>query len=122
MIPEDLKCEVCSSAPAKLVCLRTRQDDTCRTFVCSRCADERARLYGSAGLDLQHILVGMRAGRADTDSAPHSCRLCGTTLARIIADGKPGCCLCYLRFPTEIESLTHAAQNHTRHVGKAPAV
>ena len=122
MIPEDLKCEVCSSAPAKLVCLRRRQDDLHRMFVCSYCADERAQLYASANLDFQHILARMQGSRADGKSGAYTCRLCGTTLAEIITDGKPGCCLCYLRFSGEIEPLTRAAQNHTRHVGKAPAI
>lgn len=91
-------------------------------FLCSRCADERARLYAGAGVDLKHVLVGVSAGRADADSATYTCRHCGTTHARVISDGKPGCCLCYIRFPEEMEPLIRKAQNHTRHVGKAPAI
>jgi len=53
-------------------------------------------------------------------SAAYSCRFCGTTLADIVVDGRPGCCSCYSRFAHEIEKSVETAQGRTYHVGKAP--
>jgi len=98
---------------------RRRQDDIHRTFVCSECASERARLYSGAGLDLERVVA--RLERNAVAAGPsYECRMCGTTLADIIADGRPGCCVCYARFAGEVEQAIRAAQGKTSHVGKAP--
>lgn len=54
-------------------------------------------------------------------SSSAGCALCGTTLAEIVADAKPGCSMCYARFAAEIEPAVRAAQGRTTHVGKAPS-
>lgn len=100
--------------------LRRRREYVDRTFVCPECAGERARLY-AAGVDFDRIITRMERGPLNGDSAAYSCRLCGTSLAEVIADGRPGCCLCYIRFADEIEQAAKRAHDHTRHVGKAPA-
>jgi protein-arginine kinase activator protein McsA len=115
---DDSLCELCSSRPAKMVVVRRRHEDIDRTFVCCECASERARLYAGTDFDLTSVLA-----RADPNAAMHvpaySCRFCGTTLADIIADGKPGCCSCYGRFAGEIEQAIQTTQGCTHHTGKA---
>lgn len=113
-------CEMCSSRPAKMVVLRRRHEDVERTFVCSECAGERARLYARTDFDFERVLARVDP-KAGTHQPAYSCRFCGTTLADIIADGRPGCCSCYARFAGEIELAVQTAQHCTRHMGKAPA-
>lgn len=110
-------CEICSSRPAKVVVLRRRPDGVYRTFVCPECANERARLYARTDFDFERVLA--RADQRVNAKVPsYSCRFCGTTLADIIADGKPGCCACYTRFAGEIEQAVKTAQGCTHHAGK----
>jgi len=112
-------CELCCSRPAKVVVLRRRLEDTHRTFVCPQCANERARLYARTDFDFERVIA--RVDDRATDRHPaYSCHFCGTTLADIIADGRPGCCECYTRFAGEIEQAIETAQDHSRHTGKAP--
>lgn len=115
---ENSLCEICSCRPAKVVVLRRRQEDVHRTFVCSECANERARLYARTDFDFERVLARVDQ-RANAHVPAYSCRFCGTTLADIIADGKPGCCTCYSRFAGEIEQAIETAQGHTNHTGKA---
>lgn len=121
MIPDNITCKVCSSRPARLVMLRRRRGYVDRTFVCTECAGERARLHSNLGVDFDRIITRMEHGSSDCVSAAYSCRLCGTSLAEVIADSKPGCCMCYVRFSAEIEDAARRVHDHTRHVGKAPA-
>jgi protein arginine kinase len=102
-----------------MVLFRRRRGDADRTLVCPECGAERARLYASTGLDLGRVLVRLDAGPIGRRTN-HACRLCGATLADIVADGLPGCCLCYSRFAGEIEQAIRSTQGRTRHVGKAP--
>ena len=119
MIPDNLRCEVCAAQPAELVIVRRRADDIDRTFVCPACAREKARLAAGAGIDFEHVLA--RVHEAALESSPsHACRLCGTTLAQIVAEPRPGCCLCYLRFADQLQQAAYALHGRTRHVGKAP--
>lgn len=90
-----------------------------RTFVCSECAGERTRLYAGTDFDFTRVLARVDP-KTVTGVPAYSCRFCGTTLADIIADGKPGCCSCYVRFAGEIEQAVGAAQDCTQHTGKAP--
>ena len=120
MITENLQCEICSSRPAKLMCLRSKQGDVSRTFVCADCAGEVAGRRAGPSLDLERILSGMERNSAASHSA-YSCRLCGTSVAEIVSDGRPGCCMCYLHFTAEIQQAAGLAHGRTRHVGKAPA-
>jgi protein-arginine kinase activator protein McsA len=103
-----------------MVVLRRRREDVNRTFVCSECASEQARLYAGTDFDFTSVLA-----RVDPKAAAHlpayGCRFCGATLADIIADGRPGCCSCYARFAGEIEQAVQTAQGSTHHTGKAPA-
>lgn len=112
-------CEICLSRPAKVVILRRRHENADRTFVCLECASERSRLYAGTSIDLQGILNRMEK-KIPSESSAYSCRSCGATLADIIADGRPGCCSCYMRFAGEIEQAVQAAQGRTYHTGKAP--
>lgn len=111
-------CEICSCRPAKVVVLRRRHEDLDRTFVCPECASERARLYTRTDFDFERVLARVDP-RAKTRVPAYSCRFCGTTLADIIADGRPGCRECYSRFAGEIEQAIETAQGHSRHTGKA---
>lgn len=113
-------CESCSSRPAKLVMFRRRRGDTYRTFVCPECANERARLVADTRIDLGRIMTGADRKPAVDEVAAYSCGLCGATLADVVVDGRPGCCLCYGRFPGEIENVVEAAQGATYHLGKIP--
>ncbi len=115
----DALCEFCSSRPAKVVVLRRRHEDVSRTFVCPQCASERARLYARTDFDFERVLA-RTDDRTKQRMPAYSCQFCGTTLADIIADGKPGCCECYRRFAGEIEQAITSAQEHERHIGKAP--
>jgi protein-arginine kinase activator protein McsA len=99
--------------------VRRKGEDIYRTFVCRECAVERTRLFAGAGLSFDRIAKAVQ--KSDTSkTASYSCRLCGTTLADIIVDGRPGCCLCYARFAAEIEDAVMAAQGSLFHVGKTP--
>jgi len=117
---DDCLCELCSSRPAKMVVLRRRREDVNRTFVCCECAGERARLYAGTDFDFSRVLARVDP-KAAANAPAYSCRFCGTTLADIIADGRPGCCSCYARFAGEIEQAAQTAQGCTYHTGKAPA-
>jgi protein-arginine kinase activator protein McsA len=103
-----------------MVILRRRGDDVLRTLVCRECAGERARLYASAELDLGGLLARLGTHGSRGRSSNGDCELCGATLADIVTEGKPGCCLCYSHFQSEMQELIRDAQGHTRHVGKAP--
>lgn len=76
-------------------------------------------MYADSGPELGRIVAGMQNAAGDGRPA-FSCRLCGTTLAEIVTDGRPGCCLCYGRFTGEIEQAIENAQGRVYHVGKAP--
>lgn len=112
-------CELCSSRPAKVMVLRRRHEDVNRTFVCLECANERARLYARTDFDFERVIARVD-GRPNSRQPGYSCQFCGTTLADIIADGKPGCCTCYLRFASEIAQAIEIAQGCSHHTGKAP--
>jgi protein-arginine kinase activator protein McsA len=117
---DDRLCEICSSRSAKMVVARRRGADTYRTFVCPECAAERAKLYTAASLDFERIIARMDSRSMTGEKASYSCKLCGATLADVVVDGKPGCCVCYSRFAAEIEQVVAAAQGCTHHLGKAP--
>ena len=112
-------CEICSCRPAKMMVLRRRHEDVNRAFVCPECANERARLYARTDFDFERVIARVD-NRANNREPAYSCQFCGTTLADIIADGKPGCCECYKRFAGEIEQAIMSAQDHSQHTGKAP--
>lgn len=117
---ENRPCEICSSRPATVIIARRRLGFSNRTFVCPECADERARLCGVQGFGVERV-IGYLEGRSSGNKGPSvGCRLCGTTLAEIIADAKPGCSMCYVRFADEIEPAVRAAQGRTLHIGKRP--
>ncbi|MEN6356445.1 MAG: hypothetical protein ABFD83_05100 [Armatimonadota bacterium] len=118
MISDPVKCEICASQPAKVVMVRRRGEDIYRTFVCEGCANERTRIYAGGSLNIDRIVSTVQKSEVSESSA-YSCRFCGTTLADIVVDGKPGCCLCYARFAGEIEHALKAAQGSTFHVGKS---
>lgn len=120
MIREDINCEVCSSQPAKVIWLRRRRGGLDRTFVCPSCARERSRLHNGAGLDLERLIEGARSVGDAGGASRYSCKYCGTTLADIIIDGKPGCCGCFERFAVEIAEAIESSQGRGQHVGKAP--
>ena len=120
MLTDRVTCEICSSRPARLVVARRRGEDTYRAFACRECANERARFYAGAGLDFDRIIARVDNRPSLGEAAGYSCRLCGATLADIVVDGRPGCCLCYARFTGEVEQAVEAAQGCTYHVGKAP--
>ena len=103
-----------------MIVARRRGGDSYRTLVCPECAAERARLYTHAPLDFERIIARMDSRSTTGEQASYSCRLCGATLADIVVDGKPGCCLCYQRFAGEVEQVVAAAQGRTHHLGKAP--
>lgn len=100
--------------------VRRRRDDVYRTFVCPECANERTRLFAERHLDFDRIIAGIDKKPTGSEAAAYSCRLCGATLADVVVDGRPGCCLCYDRFPGEIEHVVEAAQGRTYHIGKTP--
>ncbi|MHB9038278.1 MAG: hypothetical protein ACYC64_16610 [Armatimonadota bacterium] len=118
MISDPVICEICSCRPARLVVVRRRGEDTCRTFVCAECGNERARLYAGASLDFDRIVARVDRPADGTESTAYGCRLCGTTPADIVVDGRPGCCLCYARFAGEVEQAVEAAQGSAYHMGK----
>lgn len=102
-----------------MVVLRRRPDGIDRTFVCSECAGERTKLYAGTDFDFGRVMT--RVEEESQASRPgYGCRVCGCTIADIIADGRPGCCGCYSRFSDEIKISIKAAQGHNRHLGKAP--
>ena len=113
-------CEVCSSRPATLVIMRRRKDYSDRTYVCPECAGERAGALGGPRLDFERIIARVAGKPTTGEKAAFSCALCGTTLADIIVDGRPGCCMCYSRFPAELDEAIKAAQGPTGHIGKGP--
>ncbi len=119
MISEKIDCEICASRPAKLVMVRRRGEDYYRTFVCKECASERVRMF-SSGLSFEKVVERVSSLNEASPQDSYSCRLCGTTLADIVVDGKPGCCLCYARFAGEIEEAVKEAQGCTYHIGKTP--
>lgn len=102
-----------------MVVVRRRGLDTLRTFVCHECANERARLLSGTALDFDGIVARVDSFDDGSHSASYTCRMCGTTLADIVVDGRPGCCLCYSRFAGELYQAVESAQGYTRHVGKA---
>ena len=118
---DDRVCEICSSRTAKMVVIRRRLDGFDRTFVCSECAGERARLYAGTNIDFEHVLVQVDENARGPKSA-YVCQGCGASIADIIANGRPGCCACYLHFADEIESAISKAQGQLRHVGKTPGL
>jgi protein-arginine kinase activator protein McsA len=117
---QDITCETCLSRPAKMIVLRRRFDDEHRTFVCSECAAERSKAVVNGCINIDRFVSGMERKAESTEFSAYSCRLCGTTIADIVADGKPGCCVCYSRFSGEVELAVDKVQGCTRHIGKSP--
>jgi protein-arginine kinase activator protein McsA len=101
-----------------MVVVHRRREDTCRTFVCEECGNERTRLYAGASLDFDRIVARVDRPKDGVESMGYRCRLCGTTLADIVVDGRPGCCRCYARFAGEVEQAVETAQGSICHVGK----
>jgi len=81
------KCEICSSRKASRIILHHRLDDTSRTYVCSECATEQARIYANASIDFEHIVAKCEGKPSAKESSGYSCAMCGTTLADIVVDG-----------------------------------
>ncbi|MGI6296604.1 MAG: hypothetical protein ACOX3G_11005 [Armatimonadota bacterium] len=102
-----------------MIVLRRRPDGIDRTFVCSECASERAKLYAGTGFDFERVMTRVEEETL-ADKPGYGCRVCGCTIADIIADGRPGCCGCYSRFSDEIRRSIKRAQGQARHLGKAP--
>ncbi len=78
-----------------MIVLRRRREDVTPN-VCVPGVRGRA----GAALRQDRFRFHERAGPSRSQEPPstlpaYSCRFCGTTLADIIADGKPGCCSCY---------------------------
>jgi protein arginine kinase activator len=119
LIPKNRLCDICSNRPARLLLLRRTGDDVYRTHVCQECANERARLSSRTTLDFERMLDRLR-GRSAGERASYSCRFCGTTLADVVVDGRPGCCLCYERYAEELAQMIEEAQGRVGHVGKTP--
>jgi len=117
---ENRLCEICSSRPATVVMARRRRGYSNRTFVCLECAGELARLCGVHGLGIEKVIGCLEEKSFGNIGSSAGCRLCGTTLAEIVADTKPGCSMCYIRFAEEIEPAVRAAQGRISHVGKRP--
>ena len=120
LIPEKLQCEICNRRGAKVAYLRRKDGDVGPMHVCSDCARDVLRLHVCPQVDLERVFSEIERNYSTGKSPAYSCRLCGSTLAQIVADGKPGCCMCYLRFAGEIEQAVGLAQGRTRHVGKTP--
>jgi protein-arginine kinase activator protein McsA len=113
-------CEICESRPARLVLLRRRFDEKYRTFVCSECGEERARLYASCSLDFRQ-LGGRRNETPDWMSDSSVCEVCGADLSAAGDGVEPGCCECYSRFSEVLTNAVRVVQGHARHLGKTPA-
>lgn len=120
MIGKSIICENCSDQPANNVIVRRRSGDISRTFVCPECVDERIKLYSGTSLDIKTIVSRMEKHPDEDYTSSYTCKHCGTTLASIVVDGKPGCCFCYYRFAGEIEQAVRTAQDAEFHLGKAP--
>jgi protein-arginine kinase activator protein McsA len=117
---EPIICEICTNRPARLVLLRRRFDQTYRTFVCSECGQERARLYASCPLDFRRLATNANE-KPEWMGDSTRCELCGADLSGAQTDVQPGCCECYSRFPEELRNAVKAIQGCTRHLGKSPA-
>ena len=116
----DPKCELCAARPAEVVVFRRRGHDLIRTLACRKCGSQCSRLHAGADLDLGEIVGRLRGRVSEGRLSVGTCGLCGASLADIVTDGRPGCCLCYSRFHSTIHDLIRDAQGHNRHVGKAP--
>gem|GEM_PF-1062899 len=119
MLIENKKCEICFTKPARMVIFRRRRNDCERTLVCETCASERSRLYSDVPLDIESVLVRIER-RAVGDAPLLNCRLCGTSLADVAVNPRPGCCLCYERFESAVRAAVVDAQGAVYHVGKHP--
>ncbi len=97
--------------------MRKKQDDYVRVFICSECAKDRSKLFAKSNIDLSNIFLNINESEHES---VYSCGICGTTIADIVENGRPGCCHCYLRFSDEIDESLKNIHGRNRHVGKAP--
>jgi len=112
-------CQICSSRPARLVLLRRKLDDVNRTFVCSECAAERARLYANCSIDLRRLGKGQEEMPAWAANSIR-CEKCGADLSDAGPDVQPGCCECYVWFADVLKNAVRAVQGSVGHLGKTP--
>jgi len=113
-------CEVCSCRHAERVLLKRRGDTAVRTYMCLECSSEHSGYCGPSGVNLSRMLQGMGRRGETAKLSAFACPSCGTTLADIVTDGRPGCCECYDKFASDIEDSILKAQEHLAHVGKSP--
>jgi protein arginine kinase activator len=65
-------------------------------------------------------MLGLDKSLSPHDLCAFECPVCGTTLADVVTDGRPGCCDCYTKFASDVEDSIVKAQEHNAHVGKSP--
>lgn len=111
-------CDICRTNPAKYVVARQRNGVCSKQLVCVECAPGAIQSV-APGIVLPKTLRSSCAdGRQDSANAHFRCSVCGTQLAEIITEAKPGCPACYSRFKDEFESIIESFQPGRYHVGK----
>lgn len=111
------RCEQCAERQARIVILRNVGGLSRRTFVCKECAEQNSKITTRTSFDLNAMFE-----RINKTEPAQACGICGTTMADIIVDAKPGCCRCYGRFSDEIRSAAEKCQGQMGHIGKSPKI
>lgn len=116
-------CDFCRSRPAEFAVSRvvgghTRQE----ACLCASCAvnSERARC-GDKGLLLTELLQSMLADDSFADGGSDRtkvCPGCGKTVSELRETGMLGCCVCYVVFREEVDSLISELHGYTPGQGK----
>jgi protein-arginine kinase activator protein McsA len=112
---------MCDSSPARLFVVRRTMGSVSRVVVCAECAKNNVAARGNAR-EAREMLRTLRSVPEVDLLGVERCGLCGATASEIASDGKPGCCLCYSRFPDECEEFVRMMQGGLFHIGKNPVL
>lgn len=114
-------CDICGKNSAKIFVVRRKNGMSVRRLVCLACAPGAAEELAPGAPETQRIYKHiLDRTTADVETA-QGCNMCGTQLSDIISEGRPGCCLCYTRFATELMLAVESNQPGRYHVGKTPS-
>ena len=119
MIANRLRCEMCGHNMAGLVWSRRQQDQLQTLSLCSSCAAYCTKISNGKSFNIIGFMNGLERKEFSTNK-DSTCHLCGTSISEIISDSKPGCCLCYDTFRSEMSLIIEEMQNEVKHYGKTP--
>ncbi len=113
-------CDICGKNHAKIFVVRRKNGVLARRLVCLECAPGAADELAPGTTEPQRLYQAILDRATHSNDSSFKCNLCGTQLADIISEGRPGCCLCYTRFDNELTQVIESVQPGRYHTGKTP--